>query len=137
MDEEQLRERAVAARVARLATVRPNGSPHLVPITFALDGDELVTAVDDKPKDTRDLQRLANIRHEPRVTVLVDHYAEDWSRLWWVRIDGEARIVDGGDRYDRAIDRLVDRYPAYRRAAPDGPVVVIATTAWAGWSASP
>lgn len=132
-----MRRRVADADVARLATVRPDGRPHLVPITFALDDDELVTAVDDKPKDTRDLQRLANIRHDPRVTVLVDRYDQDWSRLWWVRIDGEARIVDGGDRYDRALDALVARYPAYRQAAPDGPVVVIAATAWNGWSASP
>lgn len=132
-----MRRRVADADVARLATVRPDGGPHLVPITFALDGNEVVTAVDDKPKDTRDLQRLANIRHEPRVTVLVDRYDEDWSRLWWVRVDGEARIVDRGDRYERAIDALVDRYPAYRRAAPDGPVIVIAATVWRGWSASP
>lgn len=132
-----MRRRVADADVARLATVRPDGRPHLVPITFALDGDELVTAVDDKPKDTRDLQRLANIRHEPRATVLVDRYEEDWSRLWWVRIDGEARIVEGGDRYDRALDVLAARYPAYRQAVPDGPVIVIAATAWNGWSASP
>ncbi len=137
MDEEQLRERAAAARVARLATVRPDGRPHLVPITFALDGDRLVTAIDDKPKSTRELQRLANIRNEPRVAVLIDHYDEDWSRLWWVRVDGEATIEEAGPAFDRAVRALADRYPAYRRRPPEGPVIVIGATAWSGWSASP
>lgn len=136
MDEEQLRERAAAARVARLATVRPDGSPHLVPITFALDGDRLVTAIDHKPKSTRELQRLANIRNEPRVAILIDHYDEDWSRLWWVRVDGEATIEEAGPAFDRAVRALADRYPAYRQRPPDGPVIVVGATAWSGWSAS-
>lgn len=131
-----MRARVDEAPVARLATVRPDGAPHLVPITFALDADELVTAVDDKPKRSRALQRLANIRHEPRVTVLVDHYADDWSRLWWVRIDGEARILEGGARYERAVAALVERYTAYRETPPDGPAIVVRPTAWRGWAAS-
>lgn len=137
MDEEPLRERAADARVARLATIRPDGSPHLVPITFALDGDHLVTAIDDKPKSTRELQRLSNIRNEPRVAVLIDHYEEDWSQLWWVRVDGEASLEETGPVFDRAVRALAARYPAYRRRPPDGPVIVIRPTAWSGWSASP
>lgn len=132
-----MRRRLAQAEVARLATVRPDGRPHLVPITFAIDGDEVVTAIDQKPKSTRQLQRLVNIDHEPRVAVLVDHYAEDWSQLWWVRIDGEATVVGSGERFARAIAALVDRYPAYREDPPDGPVIVIRPAGWQGWSAAP
>lgn len=132
-----MRRRLARAQVARLATVRPDGRPHLVPITFAIEGDELVTAIDHKPKSTRQLQRLVNIDHEPRVTVLVDHYADDWSQLWWVRVDGEATVLGSGERFAQAIAALVDRYPAYREDPPDGPVIVIRATGWQGWSAAP
>src|SRR3990170_1270448 len=87
------RSRVEQARVARLATVRPDGSPHLVVVTFALSGDTVVTAVDDKPKRTQQLQRLRNLQERPAATLLVDHYDEDWSQLWWVRLDGDAHVV--------------------------------------------
>ena len=77
-----------AAEVARLATVAADGAPHLVPVCFALAGDVVYSAVDGKPKRTPDLARLANIAAEPRVALLADHYEEDWTRLWWVRVDG-------------------------------------------------
>lgn len=78
------------ARVARLSTTRADGRPHVVPMTFALlsggeHADALVTAVDAKPKRTTDLQRLRNIAANPAVSVLVDHYDDDWTQLWWVR----------------------------------------------------
>jgi PPOX class probable F420-dependent enzyme len=87
-----------------------------VPITFALVEDEIVTAVDRKPKRSRRLQRLANIAANPWVSVLADAYAEDWSRLWWVRIDGPARVLESGVAYDRALGALLRRYPQYRSA---------------------
>ena len=87
--EDEARRRLAAARVARLATVGGPGSPHLVPVTFAVAGDRIYSAVDAKPKTTRDLRRLRNIRADPRVAVLADHYDEDWSRLWWARADGQ------------------------------------------------
>lgn len=132
-----MRELVAGADVARLATVRPDGRPHLVPITFALDGDRIVTAVDRKPKSTRDLQRLTNIRHDPRVSVLVDHYQQDWSGLWWVRIDGEAEIVEDLADEPAALEALVERYRPYRDDRPEGPLIVVRPTAWRGWSASP
>lgn len=130
-----MRSLVASARVARLATVRPDGGPHLVPITFAVDGDRLVTAVDHKPKSTTDLQRLANIRADPRVSVLVDAYAEDWARLWWVRLDGTAEIVEGGARRAEAVRSLVDRYTQYRAQPPTGPVIEVRVTRWTGWAA--
>ena len=85
-----MRARLEAAPIGRLATVRPDGRPHLVPCCFAVVGETVFSAVDAKPKSTLALQRLANIRSQPSVTVLVDHYAADWSTLWWVRVDGRA-----------------------------------------------
>jgi len=122
------------ARVARLATVGADGRPHLVPIVFTLDGDTLVTAVDAKPKRTAALKRLENIRAEPRVALLADHYDEDWAALWWVRADGRARVLDIAPA---AIARLRDRYPQYTDAPPAGPVIEVAVERWTGWRAGP
>jgi PPOX class probable F420-dependent enzyme len=119
------------ARVARLATVSADGAPHLVPITFALlDERTLVTVVDRKPKRTTALKRLANIAANPRVTVLADHYGEDWGSLWWVRADGEA-VSSVPSR--AALLALADRYPQYRQYPPPGPMIVITVQRWVGW----
>lgn len=118
------------ARVARLATVTPGGAPHLVPIVFALVGDVIHTAVDAKPKRHRGLQRLANIAHEPRVSVLADHYDEDWSALWWARADGVATVTDVPE------PALVDRYPQYEVTPPPGPFLRIVVHRWTSWSST-
>lgn len=128
-----------AARVARLATVRPDGMPHLVVVTFALVRDDpgtVVTAVDTKPKRSQDLQRLRNIAANPRVSLLVDHYDEDWARLWWVRIDGTANIVTDEPRRTALTAPLLDKYEQYRTDPPAGPVVVITAQRRVGWSAT-
>jgi PPOX class probable F420-dependent enzyme len=126
-----------SARVARLATRSRSGVIDLVPVTFALVGtDTVVTAVDRKPKRTTRLRRLDNIRADPDVTLLADHYDDDWSALWWVRVRGRARVVAGGDEFDRAIFALVARYPQYREVAIPGPAIVIDVTGWLGWAAS-
>ncbi|HEU6445210.1 MAG TPA: TIGR03668 family PPOX class F420-dependent oxidoreductase, partial [Gaiellaceae bacterium] len=109
MDRTELRERVAAARVARLATLGAEG-PHLVPICFALDGEVLYSAVDEKPKRSRRLQRLENIRARPAVSVLVDHYEEDWTRLWWVRLDGTARVHEDGPERERGLELLGAKY---------------------------
>ena len=125
------------ARVARLATVRPDGCPHLVPICFALDGDTLYTAVDHKPKRSRALQRLENIAANPAVSLLVDHYAEDWSQLWWARADGLARIADPGDAaHARAVELLCARYEQYRGAPELGRAIVVDVDRFRGWRAA-
>lgn len=139
-----LRQRVADARIARLATVRPDGHPHIVPITYAVpisfvlegeDGDRIVTAVDQKPKSTTSLQRLRNIRAHPSVSVLVDEYDDDWSRLWWARADGTAAILDDGPGRDRAIELLTEKYAQYREARPGGPVIVVTVERWSSWSA--
>jgi len=122
------------ARAARLATVRPGGAPHIVPVVFAFDGDEIVTPVDHKPKRTRDLQRIANIRNDPRVALLADAYDDDWSDLWWVRVDGEARIVEPGTAGHRtAAAVLAQRYGQYREHPIAGAIISVAPTGWTGW----
>jgi PPOX class probable F420-dependent enzyme len=121
------------ARVARLATVDREGRPHVVPICFVLDGETLYTAVDEKPKRTRRLKRLENIEANPYVEVLVDHYEDDWSRLWWVRLRGRARIVDDA----AALTLLARKYPQYRERPPTGPVIAVEIDERTEWTSSP
>lgn len=134
MEDAEARERFASQPVARLATVRPDGTPHVVPITFALDGDVLYTAVDAKPKRHRHLQRLTNLHHQPRCGALADHYEDDWQRLWWVRADGDATITEDPDPRGRAMSLLADRYPVYRATPPNGPLIAIHVVRWSGWA---
>jgi PPOX class probable F420-dependent enzyme len=131
-----LRERVLAARVARLATIDPDGRPHLVPIVFVLDGETLYSAVDAKRKRSRTLRRIENARSREDVTVLVDHYEEDWRRLWWVRLRGRARVLETGDESKRALQLLAGKYEQYRREGPGHPVLAVDVTEWKGWTAS-
>lgn len=128
-----MRERVASARVGRLATVTTGGRPHVVPCCFALVGDAVYSAVDAKPKSTLALRRLENIRAHPTTSLLVDHYGEDWSELWWVRVDGHARIVDGGPERHAALEQLSEKYEQYRHEAPPGPVIAIDVTGWRAW----
>ena len=130
MDEARCRARLSAARVGHLATVRPDGRPHVVACCFAVQGDRLWTAVDAKPKTTTRLQRLDNIRAHPWASLLADHYEEDWSQLWWVRVDGAAEVIDSGDA---ALDALAAKYEQYRAARPAGPVIAITPERWRSW----
>jgi PPOX class probable F420-dependent enzyme len=104
-----------------------------VPICFVLDGDTLYSAVDEKPKRTRLLQRLRNIEENPRVEVLIDEYGEDWSRLWWVRLRGRARILERGER---AVELLSAKYPQYAEEPPTGPVIAVEIEERIEWTAS-
>ncbi|QOV40433.1 TIGR03668 family PPOX class F420-dependent oxidoreductase [Streptomyces ferrugineus] len=144
MERDEARGRFTEASVARLATVDPEGRPHLVPVVFAARGDEVVTAVDGKPKRSRRLRRLRNIAVSPAVCLLVDAYDDDWDRLWWVRADGGARILppEAPDEaahaeYADAVELLRQKYPQYRQEPPEGPVIVITVLHWSGWRAVP
>jgi PPOX class probable F420-dependent enzyme len=132
---EDLRRSVTDARVARLATTDPSGRPHVVPICFALDGETLYTAVDRKPKRSRNLKRLANVRAHPDVEVLVDHYEDDWEKLWWVRLHGRGRVLEAGLEHDHALALLVAKYRQYREQPPPGPVLAIDLDSWRGWHA--
>ncbi|MCA1644889.1 MAG: TIGR03668 family PPOX class F420-dependent oxidoreductase [Chloroflexi bacterium] len=132
-DSDWARERFCSSRVARLATVDESVRPHVVPIVFAVQGSAIYSAVDAKPKTTLALRRLANIAANPHVSLLVDHYDDDWARLWWARADGTARVLaDAGV----ATGLLAARYPQYRDVPPPGPVIAIAVERWSGWSAT-
>jgi PPOX class probable F420-dependent enzyme len=125
--------RVTGARVARLATTDPDGRPHLVPIVFAVEGNTLYSAVDRKPKRSTRLRRIENARARPDVTVLVDHYDDDWTRLWWVRLRGRARVLDEGEELLRALRLLADKYPQYRSEPPSGPVLAVDVTEVRAW----
>jgi PPOX class probable F420-dependent enzyme len=133
VDELEARRRVGAARVGRLATVRADGTPHVVPICFTIVGDRVVSAVDEKPKTTPKLQRLANVEANPAVTLLVDHYEDDWTRIWWVRADGRARVVEQGPVRDDAVAALRSKYEQYERVGITGAVLVIDVERWSGW----
>jgi PPOX class probable F420-dependent enzyme len=127
--------RLAAARVARLATTDADGRPHLVPIVFAVDGDTLYSAVDSKPKRSPKLRRIENARARPEVTILVDHYEEDWRQLWWMRLRGRARVLDDGDEREHAVALLTAKYPQYRVEPPPGPVLAVDVTEVRSWAA--
>jgi PPOX class probable F420-dependent enzyme len=138
MTRDEARSRFAAARVARLATAGADAVPHLVPIVFALDGDTIFSAVDAKPKRTTALRRLANVRENPAVALLVDHYDDsDWDALWWARADGRGRVLDPDALADagelrHAIELLSRRYPQQQAV---GAVLAVDVDRWSGWSA--
>jgi len=142
LDAERMRRLVAAARVARLATVDATGRPHLVPVCFVLTsqpgdgGDRVYLAVDHKPKRGANLRRTANLEATGHACLLVDHYDEDWARLWWVRLDGHGGPVPDPDEASRAIDALAAKYPQYREQRPDGPVLRIEVETYRGWTAT-
>ena len=136
MTEDEARRRVTTARVGRLASIDHNGRPHVVPICFAISGDRVVSAVDQKPKQTTQLRRLDNIRRSPTVQLVVDHYDDDWSVLWWVRVSGRGRVIEDGSTREEAIDLLAMKYPQYREHRPAGAALVIDITQIRGWQAT-
>jgi PPOX class probable F420-dependent enzyme len=144
LSEPEARSRLATARVARLATADASGRPHLVPVTFAAGNagrgpgtDRIYIAIDHKPKTTTNLKRLRNIQENPAVSLLADHYEDDWTELWWIRVDGRATVLpaDCADR-QRPLDLLAAKYPQYREHRPDGPLIVIAVSRWTGWASA-
>ena len=132
----EARARFEEAPVARLATVGAGGTPHLVPVTFALAGDTIVTGVDGKPKRGTPLRRIENVAANPRVSLLVDAYDADWTQLWWARADGRATVITDGAELEGALAALRARYPQYANVALTGPAMLITVGRWSGWSAS-
>ena len=135
LDPAEARALFASAPVARLATVRPDGSPHVVPVCFAFSGETIYTAVDHKPKATPALARLRHIAAEPRVALLADRYEDDWSRLWWVRVDGDASVVESPQEREAALAALVAAYPQYAERPPEGPVIAVRPRLYRGWRA--
>jgi PPOX class probable F420-dependent enzyme len=134
MNETEARALLEIARVARLATVRPDGRPHVVPVTFALVDQRLVTMVDHKPKQTTRLQRVVNIEAHPSVSLLIDHWSEDWNRLYWVRVDGVATVHQGDTTWSRGRNALAAKYHQYVDQLPEGPAIAITIDRVSSWS---
>jgi PPOX class probable F420-dependent enzyme len=119
--------------VARLATADAGGRPHLVPVVFAVQEQVVYTAVDAKPKTTQRLRRLSNIERNPRVSLLVDHYDDDWTQLWWVRADGDATIHHDGSAADTGRALLRAKYAQYQLVSLNGPVIAVDVRRWSSW----
>lgn len=114
------------ARVARLGTADAEGQPLVVPVCYAFDGAGLYSAVDDKPKRTRALRRLRNIAENPRASVVIDVYDEEWTRLRYVIVEGRADVLERDAERARALDLLAAKYPQYAARgllAADAPVI--------------
>lgn len=124
------------SRVARMATVRPDAGPHIVPVTYAVIDETIVTMIDHKPKTTTRLQRLANIEHDPRVSLLVDEWSEDWEKLSWARFDCHGDLHEEDDVWASARDALALRYEQYRDRAPSGTAIVLTIEKITYWSST-
>jgi PPOX class probable F420-dependent enzyme len=133
MDRSAARQRVAEARVGRLATLSPGGRPHIVPCCVVLDDQTVYSAVDAKPKSTLALRRLENVKRSASCSLLVDHYAEVWTELWWVRLDGSGRVIEGGDERERALALLQAKYEQYRETTPPGPVLALDIESWRMW----
>lgn len=137
MDRAEALGRLARSPVARLGTITPDSRPHIVPVTFAIAADSVLTMIDQKPKSTLALQRLNNLRQVPRATLLADHYDDDWGRLWWVRVDGRATIHHSGEVWDQAREALVSKYAQYSDDPPEGPAIRIELERVTSWESTP
>ena len=136
MEQAEALERLASAEVGRFATITPEGRPHVVAVTFAIVGSWVAHMIDQKPKSTKALQRLANVETYPRASILVDHYDEDWKTLWWVRIDGEVVIEKDGDVWWSARGALKEKYRQYRNSPPNGPAIFVYIDRVSSWESS-
>jgi PPOX class probable F420-dependent enzyme len=135
LDPAEARARFVGSSVARLATAGADGAPHLVPCTFAVDGSgRIVIGVDNKPKSSTNLRRLRNIGENPRVSLLADHYSEDWEQLWWARADGLAAVELSGNDHAGHWALLQRKYAQYEDQTLTGPVIAVTVSSWTGWA---
>jgi len=135
LDSAEARRRFATSPVLRLATVSGDGRPHVVPCTFVVDdAGRIAIGIDNKPKSSTNLRRLRNIADNPRVSLLVDHYVDDWTRLWWARADGLATVEWSGDAHTAHWKRLRAKYRQYIGQVLDGPIIVITVDSWTGWA---
>ena len=137
MDRELMRRRLAEAPYGHLASAGADGKPHVVPVCFALDGDRVYWAIDFKPKAGPDLKRLRNLGENPRAALLVDHYEEDWSRLWWIRVDCSATAQALGAEAGHGLDLLAAKYRQYQERRPEGPVIRMSIDRWSAWAGGP
>jgi PPOX class probable F420-dependent enzyme len=137
LSESEACARFATVPVARLATADAHGRPHLVVVTFAVQGDTVYMAVDQKPKSGTNLKRLRNVAENPQVAMLADEYSDDWATLWWARADGQAEVLSSQQQMAEPLRLLAGRYWQYREAPPPGPVLAVTVERWSGWAAAP
>ncbi len=132
---EAWQERLLAEeRSGVLGTIGRSGLPQLVPVCFALVGGDVAIAIDEKPKQGVTLARVRNIERDPRATLLVDHYEDQWEQLAWLRLEGDAGVLERGDEWPEALDALRRRYPRYRAMALEElPLIRLRPTRVVGW----
>ena len=123
--------------VARLGTADAQGRPHVVVVTFVVEGDVIYKAVDQKPKSGINLKRLRNVSENASVSILADRYSDDWETQWWVRADVRAAILADQRQMAEPLRLLASRYWQYRQAPPTGPVLAVTVERWSGWAAGP
>jgi PPOX class probable F420-dependent enzyme len=136
MEQPWMHHKVAEARAARVGTVDEHGRVHLVPVTFVVDAGTWYSPSDAGPRLAK---RMRNLRADPRVTVLIDSYDEDWSRVWWVRLRGRGRVVGSGSEREHARGLLREKYPQFAAAPSDegaGPVMAVDVEEWSGWAYS-
>ena len=129
-----------SARIGHLATADAKGQPHVIPVCYVFDGEVIYSVLDSKPKSTplRQLRRVRNILANPRVSLVVDHYEEDWSRLQYLLVLGDAGLLETGEEWARAIAMLREKYPQYQAMDLDqSPVIKITPAKFVPWSSGP
>jgi PPOX class probable F420-dependent enzyme len=136
LNEDEARMRFARVPIVRLATSNAVGQPHIVATTFVVAHGLIFSAIDNKPKRSRNLKRLRNIQTNPRVSVLADHYEDDWSQLWWTRADGTAIVIESEQDMVEPIRLLGEKYWHYRKDRPEGPVIAVTVDRWTGWAHS-
>ncbi len=125
------------ARVARLGLLDPGDRPRVLPVTYAIAGDRLWSAIDRKPKRSgREPARLRYLRRNPRVALTADRYDDDWSRLAWVQVLGSASIHEIAQAQE-GLAALAAKYEPYRHEAPPGPLIAITAERVLSWRAAP
>ena len=129
-----------SARSGHLATADAKGQPHVIPVCYVFDGEAIYSVLDAKPKSTslRQLRRVRNILANPQVSLVVDHYDDDWSRLRYVLVIGDAGLLEEGEEWARAIAMLREKYPQYQGMDLDeSPVIKITPARYVPWSFQP
>lgn len=125
------------AAVGHLGLIDEAGGPRVLPVSFAVCGEQLVTAIDHKPKRRAgaELARVRWLRRRPVAALTVDHYSDDWTQLAWVQALGQVAVLDASDAED-ALAALLARHEQYRTRPPAGPVLALAPQRMLWWRAS-
>lgn len=129
-----------SARAGHLATADANGQPHVIPVCYVFNGESIYSVLDAKPKTTplRQLRRVRNILANSRVSLVVDHYEEDWTKLQYVMVTGDAELVESGEEWTRSIAMLREKYPQYQSMdLAESPVIKITPARFVPWSFEP